>query len=111
LDEKDPILRKVEIDMQLDSNYQYRNVDQPLKAYTRDFIMKKMLGKGMYGRSYLVQNKNDSVIYSMKTFRKEVLDDQAGDNLDVEIHLLSQNMQDHETEEEKLVKEPLFGCL
>jgi serine/threonine protein kinase len=81
------------------------------RAFSKDFTIKKMLGRGMYGRSFIVEFAYDSQLYAMKTFRKEVLDDKENDNLDVEIHLLSQNMQGRETEAEKLVKEPLPFCL
>jgi p70 ribosomal S6 kinase len=41
----------------------------------QDFIIKKMIGKGAFGKVYLVQNKNTKKIYAMKCIRKDVVID------------------------------------
>jgi serine/threonine protein kinase len=40
-----------------------------------DFKILKVLGKGSFGKVFLVEKRNNSVIYAMKSLRKDVLID------------------------------------
>lgn len=54
------------------TNMEYmRNDQKPAKL--EDFEIKKMIGKGSFGKVFLVQNKNDDHLYAMKCIRKDVI--------------------------------------
>jgi serine/threonine protein kinase len=41
----------------------------------QDFIIMKMIGKGAFGKVYLVRQRTSGRIYAMKTIRKDVVID------------------------------------
>jgi hypothetical protein len=41
------------------------------KIKVEDFVVLKLLGKGMYGKVMLVQRKEDKTLFALKTLRKE----------------------------------------
>jgi serine/threonine protein kinase len=41
----------------------------------QDFLIKKMIGKGTFGKVFLVQNINTNKIYAMKCIRKDIIID------------------------------------
>jgi hypothetical protein len=50
-----------------------RNHDGQAPARLQDFEIKRMLGKGAFGKVFLVQNKNTQKYYAMKAIRKDVV--------------------------------------
>lgn len=38
-----------------------------------DFNVKKVIGKGSFGKVFLVQKKTDGKIYAMKSIRKDIM--------------------------------------
>lgn len=50
----------------------YMRSDQK-DAKLEDFVMKKMIGKGSFGKVFLVENVNDKRLYAMKCIRKDVI--------------------------------------
>jgi serine/threonine protein kinase len=47
----------------------------------QDFLIRKMVGKGTFGKVYLVQNVNTSKLYAMKCIRKDIIiDNEQFDN-------------------------------
>lgn len=49
-------------------------ISQPL-ARLQDFQILRMIGKGTFGKVYLVQNQLDKEIYAMKCIRKDIIID------------------------------------
>jgi serine/threonine protein kinase len=41
----------------------------------QDFVIRKMVGKGTFGKVFLVQYKNSEKIYAMKCIRKDIIID------------------------------------
>jgi len=50
----------------------YMRSDQK-DAKLEDFVMKKMIGKGSFGKVFLVENVHDKRLYAMKCIRKDVI--------------------------------------
>jgi len=50
----------------------YRRTDQK-DAKLEDFLIKKMIGKGSFGKVFLVENSTDQHLYAMKCIRKDVI--------------------------------------
>ena len=48
-----------------------RNQNQA--ASLQDFAIRKMIGKGTFGKVYLVKNKKSGKFYAMKSIRKDVV--------------------------------------
>lgn len=40
-----------------------------------DFIIKKVIGRGSFGKVFLVQKKGTNEVYAMKSLRKDVIID------------------------------------
>ncbi len=38
-----------------------------------DFVIKKVIGRGSFGKVFLVQKKSDNLVYAMKSLRKDVI--------------------------------------
>jgi serine/threonine protein kinase len=38
-----------------------------------DFQIKKVIGRGSFGKVFLVQKKSDGLVYAMKSLRKDVI--------------------------------------
>jgi len=38
-----------------------------------DFVIKKVIGRGSFGKVFLVQKKTDGQVYAMKSLRKDVI--------------------------------------
>lgn len=54
-----------------------------------DFVILKMVGKGTFGKVFLVQNPNTSKIYAMKCIRKDIIiDNEQYDNIKLEKDIL-----------------------
>ena len=51
---------------------EYRRQDQK-DAKLEDFVIKKMIGKGSFGKVFLVENSTDQHLYAMKCIRKDVI--------------------------------------
>ena len=49
-----------------------RNVKEA-EAELSDFIPQKVIGKGSFGKVFLVQKKDNKKVYAMKTLRKDVI--------------------------------------
>jgi serine/threonine protein kinase len=43
------------------------------KAKLQDFEFRKLIGKGTFGKVFLVQNKFNHELYAMKAIRKDVI--------------------------------------
>jgi len=55
----------------------------------QDFVIKRMVGKGTFGKVFLVQNMHTSKIYAMKCIRKDVIiDNEQFDNIKLEKDIL-----------------------
>jgi serine/threonine protein kinase len=58
-------------------------------ARLQDFIIMKMIGKGTFGKVYLVQNAHTKKIYAMKCIRKDiVIDNEQFENIKLEKDIL-----------------------
>jgi serine/threonine protein kinase len=51
----------------------YQRVDSGEKLMIEDFLVIKILGKGTFGKVYLVSNKNNGKLYAMKSIRKDAV--------------------------------------
>jgi len=40
-----------------------------------DFVIKKVIGRGSFGKVFLVEKKNTKEVYAMKSLRKDVIID------------------------------------
>jgi serine/threonine protein kinase len=59
------------------------------EARLQDFQIKKMVGKGTFGKVFLVQNIYSAKIYAMKCIRKDVIiDNEQFDNIKLEKDIL-----------------------
>ena len=55
----------------------------------QDFVIKKMIGKGTFGKVFLVENTKDNNIYAMKCIRKDIIiDNEQFDNIKLEKEIL-----------------------
>jgi serine/threonine protein kinase len=55
----------------------------------QDFIIMKMVGKGTFGKVFLVQNIHTKKIYAMKCIRKDiVIDNEQFENIKLEKDIL-----------------------
>jgi hypothetical protein len=43
------------------------------KVTLQDFVIKKVIGRGSFGKVFLVQKKGSSEVYAMKSLRKDVI--------------------------------------
>ena len=56
-----------------------------------DFVMINIIGKGTFGKVYLVQNKHTEQLYAMKSIRKDiVIEHDSLENLHLEKQILNQ---------------------
>ncbi len=54
-----------------------------------DFEIKKMVGKGTFGKVFLVQNKKNQKIFAMKVIRKDIIiDNEQFENIQLEKDIL-----------------------
>lgn len=44
-------------------------------ATLQDFTVKSVIGRGSFGKVFLVQKKSDSMVFAMKSLRKDVIID------------------------------------
>lgn len=55
----------------------------------QDFVIRRMIGKGTFGKVFIVQNKNTNKIYAMKCIRKDIIiDNEQYDNIKLEKDIL-----------------------
>jgi serine/threonine protein kinase len=47
----------------------------PVGPRLQDFLLLKMIGKGTFGKVYLVQNQLNKQVYAMKCIRKDIVID------------------------------------
>lgn len=60
-------------------------------AKLQDFEFRKLIGKGTFGKVFLVQNKNNKELYAMKCIRKDViLENEQLENIQLEKDILYQ---------------------
>jgi serine/threonine protein kinase len=52
-----------------------RNKEDKLTVKLQDFIIMKMVGKGTFGKVFLVQNMHTRKLYAMKCIRKDIVID------------------------------------
>jgi len=58
-------------------------------AKLSDFEFRKLIGKGTFGKVFLVQNKNNKQLYAMKCIRKDViLENEQMENIQLEKDIL-----------------------
>jgi serine/threonine protein kinase len=50
-----------------------RNKDDKHAVVLQDFIVKSVIGRGSFGKVFLVQHKTDGKVYAMKSLRKDVI--------------------------------------
>ena len=54
-----------------------------------DFLIQRMVGRGTFGKVYLVQNQLNKRIYAMKCIRKDIIiDNEQFDNIKLEKDIL-----------------------
>lgn len=59
------------------------------QAKLQDFIIRRMIGKGTFGKVFLVENAYSHKIYAMKCIRKDtVIDNEQFDNIKLEKDIL-----------------------
>ncbi|CAI2363739.1 unnamed protein product [Moneuplotes crassus] len=57
-----------------------------------DFKIKRVIGKGAFGKVFMVENKNNSKVYAMKSLRKDmIIDYQQLEATKLEEHILSKS--------------------
>lgn len=47
--------------------------EQSQEFKLEDFIAKKVIGQGSFGKVYMVMNKHNNKVYAMKSIRKDVV--------------------------------------
>ena len=58
-------------------------------AKLQDFVIRKMVGKGTFGKVFLVQNAHTSKLYAMKCIRKDIIiDNEQFENIKLEKDIL-----------------------
>ena len=63
-----------------------KNLDQ---ARLQDFMILRMIGKGTFGKVFLVQNVNTKKIFAMKCIRKDIIiDNEQYENIKLEKDIL-----------------------
>lgn len=66
-----------------------RNQAEKTTVKLEDFIIMKMVGKGTFGKVFLVQNMHTKKIYAMKCIRKDiVIDNEQFENIKLEKDIL-----------------------
>ena len=50
-----------------------RNQDDKNSVTLQDFLIKSVIGRGSFGKVFLVQHKGDGKVYAMKSLRKDVI--------------------------------------
>ena len=69
--------------------YQRRTTE--VRVGFEDFQMINIIGKGTFGKVYMVQNKNTKMLYAMKSIRKDiVIDHDSLENIHLEKQILNQ---------------------
>lgn len=54
-----------------------------------DFVIRKMIGKGTFGKVYLVSYQDTSLVYAMKCIRKDIIiDNEQFENIKLEKDIL-----------------------
>lgn len=51
----------------------FARAPQDYKPQLKDFSIMKMVGRGTFGKVYMVQNQFDGNIYAMKCIRKDII--------------------------------------
>jgi serine/threonine protein kinase len=51
----------------------YTKNDKDSKVDLSDFAIKSVIGRGSFGKVFLVQKKQDGKVYAMKSLRKDVI--------------------------------------
>ncbi len=57
----------------MSTNMYARNEDKNVGL--KDFIIKSVIGRGSFGKVFLVQKASDGKVYAMKSLRKDVIID------------------------------------
>lgn len=58
-------------------------------AKLQDFLIRKMVGKGTFGKVFLVQNVHSAKLYAMKCIRKDIIiDNEQFENIKLEKDIL-----------------------
>lgn len=61
-------------------------------AKLSDFNIKKMIGRGTFGKVYIVEHAEDKTLYAMKCIRKDlVIENQQIENINLEKNILHSN--------------------
>ena len=50
-----------------------RNQDHKESVTLQDFVIQSVIGRGSFGKVFLVQHKSDGKVYAMKSLRKDVI--------------------------------------
>jgi serine/threonine protein kinase len=50
-----------------------RSQDQKTQVTLQDFIIKSVIGRGSFGKVFLVQHRQSGKVYAMKSLRKDVI--------------------------------------
>ena len=67
---------KDDIPIQIKSKTIFSKIDSISNANLEDFKILKILGRGAFGKIYLVQHKQNKLYYSMKSIKKEYLENE-----------------------------------
>lgn len=59
------------------------------KAELKDFIIRKMIGKGTFGKVFLVELESTGKLYAMKCIRKDIIiENEQMENIELEKNIL-----------------------
>lgn len=93
-DEDDPSSKFDEGDMQVQASMTVGEMAfsrDKSKAKLSDFEFRKLIGKGTFGKVFMVQNKFSGELYAMKCIRKDViLENEQMENIQLEKEILYQ---------------------
>jgi len=93
-DEDDPSSKFDEADMQVQASMTVGEMAfsrDKSKAKLSDFEFRKLIGKGTFGKVFMVQNKFSGELYAMKCIRKDViLENEQMENIQLEKDILYQ---------------------
>ena len=93
-DEEDPNSKFDEADMQVQASMTAGEMAfsrDKSKAKLFDFEFRKLIGKGTFGKVFMVQNKFNKELYAMKCIRKDViLENEQMENIQLEKDILYQ---------------------
>lgn len=74
-----------------DSQMIFQRRTTEVRVAFEDFVMINIIGKGTFGKVYLVQNKHTEQLYAMKSIRKDiVIEHDSLENLHLEKQILNQ---------------------